>query len=69
MKNSSRRDDRRRQGNGQGGITDLYLGDVRFEVTEKGLDFLGYKTLRIFSAVSVKVSPDGMTLSYLFDRC
>ena len=41
-----RRDDRQRQGNGQGEISDPLPRDVRFEVTEKGLDFLGYKTLR-----------------------
>ena len=35
-----------RQGNGQGEISDPSPRDVRFEVTEKGLDFLGYKTLR-----------------------
>ena len=43
---SQRRDDRQRQGNGQGEISDPLPRDVRFEVTEKGLDFLGYKTLR-----------------------
>jgi len=40
------RDEQRRQGNGQGEISDPMPRDVRFEVTEKGLDFLGYKTLR-----------------------
>jgi len=40
------RDDRRRQGNGQGEISEPLPRNVRFEVTEKGLDFLGYKTLR-----------------------
>src|SRR5678815_1299294 len=40
------RDDQRRQGNGQGGTSDPLPREVRFEVTEKGLDFLGYKTLR-----------------------
>jgi Ca-activated chloride channel homolog len=39
-------DERQRQGYGQGEITDPLPRDVRFEVTEKGLDFLGYKTLR-----------------------
>src|SRR6185503_19059495 len=34
------------QGHGQGEISDPLPRDVRFEVTEKGLDFLGYKTLR-----------------------
>ena len=41
-----RTDERQRQGNGQGEISDPLPRDVRFEVTEKGLDFLGYKTLR-----------------------
>src|SRR6185312_16300441 len=31
---------------GQGEFSDPLPRDVRFEVTEKGLDFLGYKTLR-----------------------
>ncbi|HET6863059.1 MAG TPA: VWA domain-containing protein [Pyrinomonadaceae bacterium] len=35
-----------RRGNGQGEISEPLQRDVRFEVTEKGLDFLGYKTLR-----------------------
>jgi Ca-activated chloride channel family protein len=33
-------------GNGQGHIEDPLPRNVKFEVTEKGLDFLGYKTLR-----------------------
>jgi Ca-activated chloride channel family protein len=33
-------------GNGQGRFEDPLPRNVRFEVTEKGLDFLGYKTLR-----------------------
>ena len=41
-----RHDEPLRQGNGQGEISDPLPRDVRFEVTEKGLDFLGYKTLR-----------------------
>jgi len=43
---SQPRDNRERQGNGHGEISDPLPRDVRFEVTEKGLDFLGYKTLR-----------------------
>jgi Ca-activated chloride channel homolog len=42
-------DERQRRqewGNGEGEISDPLPRDVRFEVTEKGLDFLGYKTLR-----------------------
>jgi Ca-activated chloride channel family protein len=35
-----------RPGNGQGEFSDPLPRHVRFEVTEKGLDFLGYKTLR-----------------------
>jgi len=38
--------DQRRQGNGRGEMSDPLPRDVRFEVTEKGLDFLGYRTLR-----------------------
>ena len=34
------------QGGGESEISDPLPRDVRFEVTEKGLDFLGYKTLR-----------------------
>ncbi len=34
------------RGNGQGEMSEPLPRDVRFEVTEKGLDFLGYKTLR-----------------------
>lgn len=40
------RDEQQPRGNGQGEISDPMPRDVRFEVTEKGLDFLGYKTLR-----------------------
>jgi Ca-activated chloride channel family protein len=43
----SRADDRRRQGQrGPGEIDEPTPRNVKFEVTEKGLDFLGYKTLR-----------------------
>ena len=38
--------DRQRQVPGPGEVSDPLPRDVRFEVTEKGLDFLGYKTLR-----------------------
>ena len=41
-----RSDERQPQANGPGEISDPLPRDVRFEVTEKGLDFLGYKTLR-----------------------
>jgi Ca-activated chloride channel homolog len=41
-----RTDEQQRPGNGHGEISDPLPRDVRFEVTEKGLDFLGYKTLR-----------------------
>src|SRR5918997_1192378 len=37
---------RRRRGQGQGEEGEPLPRDVKFEVTEKGLDFLGYKTLR-----------------------
>ncbi len=39
-------ENQQRQGNGQGEISEPLPRDVHFEVTEKGLDFLGYKTLR-----------------------
>src|SRR3989475_7163618 len=42
--NSERRRDQR--GNGQGQIEEPLPRNIKFEVTEKGLDFLGYKTLR-----------------------
>ena len=38
--------ERQRGAPGPGEISDPLPRDVRFEVTEKGLDFLGYKTLR-----------------------
>ena len=37
---------RRQRGDGQGEFSEPLPREVRFEVTEKGLDFLGYKTLR-----------------------
>jgi Ca-activated chloride channel family protein len=37
---------RQRRGSGQGEVSEPLPRDVRFELTEKGLDFLGYKTLR-----------------------
>jgi Ca-activated chloride channel family protein len=40
------REEQQRRGNGRGEISEPLPRDVRFEVTEKGLDFLGYKTLR-----------------------
>jgi Ca-activated chloride channel family protein len=40
------RRERDRRGNGRGEISDPLPKNVHFEVTEKGLDFLGYKTLR-----------------------
>src|SRR5256886_1449404 len=42
--NSERRRDQR--GNGEGQIDEPLPRNIKFEVTEKGLDFLGYKTLR-----------------------
>src|ERR1044071_6721104 len=36
----------RRRGHGQGELGEPLPRNVKFEVTEKGLDFLGYKTLR-----------------------
>ena len=40
------RRDRQRGAPGPGKVSEPLPRDVRFEVTEKGLDFLGYKTLR-----------------------
>ncbi len=40
------RRDRRQPGNGKPEISEPLPRNVKFEVTEKGLDFLGYKTLR-----------------------
>ncbi len=40
------RETRERQRGGQGEVGEPQPRDVHFEVTEKGLDFLGYKTLR-----------------------
>jgi Ca-activated chloride channel family protein len=37
---------REMRGNGEGRIEDPLPRNIKFEVTEKGLDFLGYKTLR-----------------------
>jgi len=37
---------RRERGHGQGEVGEPLPRNVKFEVTEKGLDFLGYKTLR-----------------------
>jgi Ca-activated chloride channel family protein len=37
---------RQRRGGGRGEVSEPLPRDVHFEVTEKGLDFLGYKTLR-----------------------
>jgi Ca-activated chloride channel homolog len=41
-----RRERRQERGAGQGRVDEPAPRDVKFEVTEKGLDFLGYKTLR-----------------------
>jgi Ca-activated chloride channel homolog len=47
LKEEQGSDERRRQrGQGQGEVGEPLPRDVKFEVTEKGLDFLGYKTLR-----------------------
>jgi Ca-activated chloride channel family protein len=42
----ARKDERRGRQGGPGELSDPAPRDVKFEVTEKGLDFLGYKTLR-----------------------
>ena len=46
MKSHVTRDERAESGRLQDEFSDPLPRDVRFEVTEKGLDFLGYKTLR-----------------------
>ena len=49
LKEVEQRQNRQQQngeGNGQGEIGTASPRDVRFEITEKGLDFLGYKTLQ-----------------------
>src|SRR5688572_28060123 len=46
LKEEQAADERRRRGQGQGEVGEPLPRDVKFEVTEKGLDFLGYKTLR-----------------------
>jgi Ca-activated chloride channel family protein len=43
---SQQQQQRRQDGGGQGEVSDPLPRNVHFEVTEKGLDFLGYKTLR-----------------------
>jgi Ca-activated chloride channel family protein len=43
---AQRREQRRQRGNGPGEEAEPLPRNVKFEVTEKGLDFLGYKTLR-----------------------
>ncbi|MGI8896842.1 MAG: vWA domain-containing protein [Pyrinomonadaceae bacterium] len=40
------RQKQQRRGNGNPEISEPLTRDIKFEVTEKGLDFLGYKTLR-----------------------
>jgi Ca-activated chloride channel homolog len=44
--NAEQRRDLMRSGQGEGRIEEPLPRNVKFEVTEKGLDFLGYKTLR-----------------------
>src|SRR6185503_8836919 len=44
--NAEQRRDMMRSGQGEGRIEEPLPRNVKFEVTEKGLDFLGYKTLR-----------------------
>ena len=44
LKEVERTQSERQNGHGQGEIGEAQPRDVRFQVTEKGLDFLGYKT-------------------------
>lgn len=46
LKEAERPQNQSRNGQGQGEIGEAQPRDVRFQVTEKGLDFLGYKTLQ-----------------------
>lgn len=46
LKEVERPQNRSQNGQGQGEIGEAQPRDVRFQVTEKGLDFLGYKTLQ-----------------------
>jgi Ca-activated chloride channel family protein len=46
LREEPREQRRRQRGHGQGRVEEPMPRDVKFEVTEKGLDFLGYKTLR-----------------------
>ena len=58
----------KQRGNGQGEISDPLPRDVRFEVTEKGLDFLGYKTLRnLLGSFGQKCRPD-VTTQIIYPR-
>ncbi len=43
---TTREQQRQMMGNGEGRVEDPLPRNIKFEVTEKGLDFLGYKTLR-----------------------
>jgi Ca-activated chloride channel family protein len=46
LREQQREQRQRQRGGGRGKIEEPQPRDVKFEVTEKGLDFLGYKTLR-----------------------
>ena len=46
LKEVEREQQQKQNGQGQGEVGEAQPRDVRFEVTEKGLDFLGYKTLQ-----------------------
>ena len=46
LKEIEREQQQQQNGQGQGEVGEAQPRDVRFEVTEKGLDFLGYKTLQ-----------------------
>jgi Ca-activated chloride channel family protein len=46
LKEEEPRESREQRRGGQGEVSEELPRDVHFEVTEKGLDFLGYKTLR-----------------------
>ena len=54
-----------KRGNGQGQIEEPLPRNIKFEVTEKGLDFLGYKTLRSLLGSLGKSSLGRHDTSYL----
>jgi Ca-activated chloride channel family protein len=48
LKEEPQQQKQKQKGNGRGEVSDPTPRNIKFEVTEKGLDFLGYKTLKTF---------------------